>query len=408
MRPFTPSPAPEIAGPPVRRPPVLALVIVSAMSPFAINAILPSLPAIEQAFDADYGRVQLILSLFLASVAVSQIFIGPLSDRFGRRPVLHVGFALFVIFCVAAPFAATIEQLVAIRVVQGATGCVGIVLGRAIVRDLFDRRQAASMLGYVTMGLAMAPMVAPSIGGVLQELFDWQAIFWCMAGLGALCLAVTWRYIPETNLRPADRLSLGTLFRDFARLLRNSDFLLFSACASLSSGVFFAFLGGAPYVSERLLELSPSTYGLWFACVAIGYAIGNFLAGRFTEHFGIARMILAGSALGVIATLLPPLFFALSLAGPASLFLPMTLTGLANGLALPSAISGAVSVRPDIAGAASGLSGAAQIGMGAVLSALAGSALAGSRSAMPMFALMAAAGLLALMVALAIYRRHRR
>jgi DHA1 family bicyclomycin/chloramphenicol resistance-like MFS transporter len=408
MRPFTPSPASEIAGRPVRRPPVLALVAVSAMSPFAINAILPSLPAIEQAFDADYGRVQLVLSLFLASVAVSQIFIGPLSDRFGRRPVLHVGFALFVMSCLAAPFAATIEQLVAIRVVQGATGCVGIVLGRAIVRDLFDRRQAASMLGYVTMGLAMAPMVAPSIGGILQELFNWQAIFWCMAGLGALCLIVTWRYIPETNLRPVDRLSFGSLFRNFALLLRDRDFLLFSACASLSSGVFFAFLGGAPYVSERLLELSPSTYGLWFACVAIGYALGNFLAGRFTEHFGIARMILAGSALAVIATLLPPLLFALGLAGPASLFLPMMLTGLANGLSLPSAISGAVSVRPEIAGAASGLSGAAQIGMGAVLSALAGAVLAGSRSAMPMFALMAAAGLLALIVAVAIHHRHRR
>jgi DHA1 family bicyclomycin/chloramphenicol resistance-like MFS transporter len=408
MRPATPSPAPEIADPSVRRPPVLALVAVSAMSPFAINAILPSLPAIEHAFDADYGRVQLILSLFLASVAVSQIFIGPLSDRFGRRPVLHVGFAVFVISCVAAPFAATIEQLVAIRVVQGATGCVGIVLGRAIVRDLFDRRQAASMLGYVTMGLAMAPMVAPSIGGILQELFDWQAIFWCMAGLGAFCLAVTWRYIPETNLRPADRLSFGSLFRNFALLLGNRDFLLFSASASLSSGVFFAFLGGAPYVSERLLALSPSIYGLWFACVAIGYALGNFLAGRFTEHFGIARMILAGSALAVIATVLPPLLFALGLAGPGALFLPMTLTGLANGLSLPSAISGAVSVRPEIAGAASGLSGAAQIGMGAVLSALAGAVLAGSRSAMPMFALMAAAGLLALFVALAIYRRHRR
>jgi DHA1 family bicyclomycin/chloramphenicol resistance-like MFS transporter len=142
--------------------------------------------------------------------------------------------------------------------------------------------------------------------------------------------------------------------------------------------------------------------------VAIGYALGNFLAGRFTEHVGIARMILAGSALAVIATLLPPLLFALGLAGPAALFLPMTLTGLANGLSLPSAISGAVSVRPEIAGAASGLSGAAQIGMGAVLSALAGAVLAGSRSAMPMFALMAAAGLLALIVGLAIYGRHRR
>lgn len=264
------------------------------------------------------------------------------------------------------------------------------------------------MLGYVTMGLAMAPMVAPSIGGLLQEAFDWAAIFWFMAALGALCLAVTWRYIPETNLKPTPELSFGSMFRNFALLLRSPDFLLFSASSSLTSGVFFAFLGGAPYVSERLLDLAPSVYGLWFACVAIGYASGNFLAGRFTDRFGVARMILGGSVLALASALLPPLLFSLGLAGPAALFLPMMLTGMANGIALPSAVSGAVSVRPEIAGAASGLSGAAQIGTGAVLSAVAGAVLAGSPSAMPMFALMAGAALLAFFVATTIYRRNAR
>jgi MFS transporter, DHA1 family, multidrug resistance protein len=406
MRPAEPHPPePPAAG--IRRPPVLALVAISAVSPFAINAVVPSMPAIEHEFETNYGRVQLILSMFLAAIAISQIVIGPLSDRFGRRPVLLIGFAIFIGTCVASPFAPSIEALIAIRVVQGASGCVGIVLGRAIVRDLFERRQAASMLGYVTMGLAVAPMVAPSIGGQLQELFDWTAIFWFMALLGAVCLAVTWKFVPETNLHPTPRLSFGSMFRDFGVLLKDADFLLFSACSSLSTGVFFAFLGGAPYVSERMLHLSPSVYGLWFAVAPIGYATGNFISGRFTERFGVARMILGGAIIGFVAASLPGLFFVTGLASAATLFMPMMLIGVANGLTLPSAISGAISIKPEIAGAAAGLSGSAQIGTGAVLSAITGAALAGG-SAMPMFELMALAALLAVVVGVWIFRRNLR
>lgn len=408
MQPPEPQSAAPLPVPPPRRPPVLALVAVSAISPFAINVVVPSLPAIERIFDTSYARVQLILSVFLAAIAVSQIVIGPLSDRFGRRPILLVGLAVFVATCVAAPFATDIDTLLAIRAVQGASGCVGIVLSRAIVRDLFDRRQAASMLGYVTMGFAMAPMVAPTIGGVLQELYGWTAIFWFMAGLGVASLAVSWAYIPETNLHRTSSLSLGSIFGSYGKLLREPDFLLFTACSSLSSGVFFSFLGGAPYVAERILGLSPSVYGLWFALLAIGYAVGNFLSGRYTERLGIANMILAGSLLALAAASLPGLLFAIGYAGPAALFLPMSVAGVANGIALPSAISGAISVRPDIAGAASGLSGASQIGSGAVLSAIGGAMLAGGTTPFPIFALMSAAAFLAALSAIGIYRRNRR
>lgn len=406
MRPneYHPSPAPASAA---RKPPVLALIAVSALSPFAINSIVPSLPAIALAFDAEYGRVQLILSLFLASVSLSQIFIGPLSDRFGRRPVLLAGFALFVVASLAAPLAPTIDTLIGIRILQGATGCVGIVLGRAIVRDLFDRRQAASMLGYVTMGLAVSPMVAPVIGGLLQEAFDWPAIFWFTGLLGIACLAVAWVFVPETNHQRTAKLSFVSMFRDFGQLARNPDFLLFTASCSLTTGVFFAFLGGAPYVSEHFLGLSPGVYGIWFGAAPLGYVCGNYLAGRFTEYFGVARMILAGSLLALAATFIPPLLFHFGFAGAPELFLPMVLVGLANGIALPSAISGAVSVRPEIAGAAAGLSGAAQIGTGAVFSAAVGAVLTGVGSPTPMFRLMVIAAVLAVLVAVAIYPRNR-
>ena len=409
MRPAAPHLAVADAAPSAaRRPPVLALIANSALSPFAINAVVPSLPAIETVFGASYSRVQLIVALFLASIAVSQILIGPLSDRFGRRPVLLVGFSIFILASLAAPFAPSVDALIVIRIVQGGAGCVGIVLGRAIVRDLFDRSQAASMLGYVTMGLAMAPMVAPSIGGFLQDYVGWTAIFWFMAGFGVVCLAVTLAFVPETNLRRTASLSFGSLFADFGRLLRIRDFVLFTLCSSLTSGVFFAFLGGAPYVSERILGLEPSVYGIWFGAVAIGYAGGSFLTGRFSQRFGVARMILAGSILGLLATLLSPALMLSGYSGAPALFLPTIVIGLANGIALPNAISGALSVRPDIAGAASGLSGAAQIGTGALMSAAASAALTGSPSAMPMFALMTAAAALSLLAAVLIYRRNKR
>jgi DHA1 family bicyclomycin/chloramphenicol resistance-like MFS transporter len=241
----------------------------------------------------------------------------------------------------------------------------------------------------------------------LQESFGWTAIFAFTALLGAACVAVTWAYVPETNLHPTPRLSFASMFKDFGQLARSTDFLLFTACSGLSTGVFFAFLGGAPYVSEHILGLTPGVYGVWFGVAPVGYVCGNYLAGRFTERFGVARMILAGSIVALVAAALLTLLFYLGIVGAAALFLPMVLVGIANGLSLPSAISGAISVRPEIAGAAAGLSGAVQMGTGAVLSAAAGAVLTGGSSPMPMFALMFVAALLALFVALAIYPRNR-
>jgi MFS transporter, DHA1 family, multidrug resistance protein len=408
MRPQTGegSPAQSVSAPP--RPPILALVAISALSPFAINVIVPAMPELQRVFSTSYSHVQLTLSLFLASVAISQIVIGPLSDRFGRRPVLLIGLSCFTLACVVAAFATSVEALIGLRIVQGATGCVGLVLGRAIVRDLFERRQAASMIGYITMGYALAPMVAPFIGGLLLEGFGWQAIFWFMAGFGLTCIAVVYRFIAETNLRPTPKISFGTLFADYRRLVRDGDFVLFTMAASFGSGFFFAFLGGAPYVSEHILGLSPIRYGMWFGLIALGYSTGNFLSGRFAERIGVTRMILAGSIIAVVASTIPPALFALGYGSAAALFVPMMLTGISNGIVLPNAIAGAISVRPEIAGAAAGLSGAVQIGCGAGMSALAGILLEGGETAFPLFAVGAATAAIALGVAVLILMKARR
>ncbi|WP_161139791.1 multidrug effflux MFS transporter [Propylenella binzhouense] len=403
------APAPEAFAPPGsgtaggrRRPPILALVAISSVSPFAINVIVPSMPAIQRHFGAGYGTVQFVLSLFLVAVAAGQMLVGPVSDRFGRRPVLLAGFVLFTVSSAAAAAAPTIGVLIALRIVQGVGGCVGITLGRAIVRDLFDRRQAASMLGYVTMGLAMAPMVAPFCGGILQEFIGWQAVFLFMAAFGLACLAITWAYIGETNLARTPHLSFSTMARDFRLLLSERPFRLYTASTGLTAGAFFAFLGGAPFVSEHILEIGPSVYGLWFGLLAIGYAIGNYVTARLTERLGLSVLILWGSYLALLATAAAMALFAVGYPEPWALFLPMAVAGIANGLVLPNSLSGAISVRPEIAGAAAGLTGAIQIATGAVFSTLVGTLLQGSATALPMFWVMLAASAVALAAAHAI------
>lgn len=390
----------------LRAPSLFTLIVISGLSPLGINIVVPSMPALERAFAASYDAVQLTLSLYLASIAVAQIIIGPLSDRFGRRPVLLAGLAVFVVASGLAPFASDIGTLVLIRILQAAGGCAGIVLGRAIIRDLYRRDQAASMIGYVTTGLALAPMLGVIVGGHLQEGFGWQASFWLLLLLGAAGLAIAWIDLSETNATPSERMALGGMFGDFRRLMAEPTFVIYTVISSLTSGIFFAFLGGAPLVAEIMLGMSPSQYGNFFAMVAGGYAIGNLISGRFTARIGLNRMIVAGAVMAAAVTLTMLLLFGTGHGAPIALFGPMFFGGVANGLVLPSTTAGAISVRPEIAGAAAGLLGALQIGSGAVLAALTGVLLAGQASAVPMILIMSLAAVLALLLSVFVLPRY--
>ncbi len=389
---------------PRRKPSIWSLIAVSMISPMGITVIVPSMPGLQTAFDADYATVQLTLSLYLLAVAVAQPFIGIFSDRFGRRPVLLWGLVLFVAASLMAVAAPNIETVILMRLLQGVGGCTGMVLGRAIIRDLYDRRQAASMIGYVTMAFAVAPMVAPSIGGLLQEQFGWKAIYWFLGISGIVCLTIAWLDVSETNHNQTESIGIGGMLRDFGSLLGDTEFVLFAASGTLAAAVFFAFIGGVPFVSEFILNLSPTTYGLWFALTPAGYSLGNFIAGRFAERIGVLRLILLGSGMLLVPIVLLIALFGLGYASAAALFFPMFLVGLSNGITLPGAIAGAISARPDMAGAASGLMGSLQTGTGAAFSAIAGAALAGGTSAMPLFLLMGVAAVASLVCAVLISR----
>ncbi|MEP0519213.1 MAG: multidrug effflux MFS transporter [Hyphomicrobiales bacterium] len=350
------------------RPPLAVLVLMSMLGPLAMNIFLPSMLGIQRYFETDFASVQLGLSLFLASLALAQLVLGTLSDRFGRRPVLLAGLCLFIVGTFACIFAPNIHAFLAGRVVQGFGGSAGLILSRAIVRDLYDRDEAASMIGYVTMGMAVAPMIGPAIAGYLDRYLGWQSSFYLLACFGFIVLITSYRKVTETNVTPTDSIDVSNVYRSYRTLMSIRLFWLYTGVAGFASGMFFSFLGGAPFVSEKVLGLTPDRYGLFFILVALGYSTGNFLSGRYAARLGVFKMIMLGNLLGLVSVAAMIGWFLVGDAMPLKLFGPMFFLSIANGLVLPSSMAGTVSVRPELAGSAAGLSGSFQMLFGATLS----------------------------------------
>lgn len=350
-------------------PHIVTLVLATATGALAMNVFLPSLPGIARYFNADYAVVQLAVSLYLAATAVLQLFIGPASDRFGRRPVMLGCFGIFLVASVATIYAPTIEFMLAARVMQ-AFSAAGMVLSRAIVRDTVSTDEAASKMGYITMGMAAVPMVGPAIGGILDELYGWQAAFLLTLGFGVVAFVVVYLDLGETNRNRSS--SMLAQVRAYPELISSRRFWGYVLTAAFTSGTFFAFLGGGPYVATEMLGLRPSQYGYYIGMISIGYIAGNFLSGRFSRRFGINTMMFAGCLVATAGTFSALLLFGAGYFHALSLFGSTVLVGLGNGMTLPNANAGIVSVRPHLAGSASGLGGSMQIGGGAVLAMVCG------------------------------------
>lgn len=374
-------------------PHIVTLVLIAGLAALNQNIFLPALPEMASFFGADYAVMQLTLSAYLAGTAVLQLLIGPLSDRYGRRPVLIGALVVLVAATVACVLATHIAVFLAARMVQ-TTVVAGLVLSRAIVRDMVPVEQAASMLGYVTMGMALVPMFGPAIGGMLSEQFGWQACFAALGLLGAVVLALVLADLGETNRRPSA--NFRAQFSAWPALIGSRQFWAYALICVFVSGAFFSFLGGAPFAGTRLLHLSPGTLGLQFLYTAAGYMAGNFISGRYASRLGIRRMMFLGNFISLAGI---GLAMALALAGHftvATFFGPMILMGLGNGVTLPSANAGMVSVRPELAGSASGLGGALTLALGAILSVVASSIMTEETGAVPLLAVMLACALAAL------------
>ncbi len=386
-------------------PHIATLILMAGVSALAMNIFLPSLPGMAEYFDAPYRLMQLSVALYLAVNAVLQILIGPISDKLGRRPVILWGLAVFLLATIGCALSESVGMFLFFRMMQAAI-VSAMVLSRAIVRDMVPENQAASMIGYVTMGMAVVPMVGPVFGGMLDQAFGWQANFWALLGVGAIILWIGWADLGETAGKSG--LTLGQQFREYPVLCRSLRFWGYAMAAALSSGAFFAYLGGAPYVGDHVFGLEPAQVGFYFGAPALGYFAGNFISGRFSVAVGVNRMVYWGTLItaGGIAVNLG-LFYA-GLGSAASFFGLMTLMGLGNGMTIPNATAGALSVRPDLAGTASGLSGALMIGGGAGLSALAGVWLTPESGAFPLLWIMLVVALGAIVTILLVMRREAR
>lgn len=386
-------------------PSLLTITLMAGLPALSMNIFLPSLPSMAADFGAPYAQLQLSVALYLALSAVLQIFIGPVSDRFGRRPVMLGALAVFLLATVGTLLARDAVTFIAFRMAQ-AIIAAGMVLSRAVVRDMVSGDRAASMMGYVMMGMSLVPMIGPVIGGALDEWFGWQANFALLLGLGLVVAGLCWRDLGETA--QASGLTLGGQMAQYPRLLVSQRFWGYCLAASFSSGCFFAYLGGAPYVGSYVFGLSPSQIGALFALTAVGYGFGNFLAGRYSVRLGMNRMILLGCG---VTTLGMAVLVAVALAGgtTAPVFFGLTgLMGLGNGIALPNANAGILSVRPELAGSAAGLGGAIMIGGGAGLAALATAILPEGATELPLVVLMLLSSLGSMLAMAWVMARARR
>lgn len=390
---------------PATPPTLFTLVCLAAIGALAMNMFLPSLPNMAKSFGVEYAVIQLSVTLFLAMNAVMQVFIGPMSDRFGRRPIVIASLGLFCIATLGTLVAPTAETFLACRMAQAAV-VAGLVLSRAAVRDMYDASKAASVIGYVTMCMAIVPMLGPMLGGWLETQFGWISNFWVMLVVGLAVLILAIFDMGETNQNRSA--SMAAQFRSYPELFRARRFWAYCISAGSTVGAYFAYLGGAAFIGTSVFDLSPAVLGIYFGAPAVGYAVGNGLSGLLSERFGINRMITVGAILSCGGMLMAFALFQMPNPIPLSFFGPVVLVGLGNGMTLPNATAGMMSVRPHLAGSASGIGGTIMTGGGAILAAVTGAVLVPGMGAEPLILIMLASSSLPFACMWYITRREAR
>ncbi|MFK0164837.1 multidrug effflux MFS transporter [Rhizobium sp. NPDC090279] len=379
------------------RPRLTTLILLSALAVLPVNIILPSLPKIAAAFHADFALVNLSVAGFSFVTAFLEAIGGALSDRFGRRPVVLASLSIFIVASIGCVLAPNIGIFLLFRMMQACIGpCYSVAL--VVIKETSDEREAASKFGYLAMGWALAPMVGPLFGGTLDELFGWQSIFVVLAVLGMAAFVLSTRELKGSRA-PSSGMSRNYL-ASYGLLLRSTRFWAYTLCMACSMGVLYIFLGGAPLTVGDTFGGSSAMLGFYMGLVPAGFILGSYLAGRYASKFPLGAVLVIARLLTCIGLAFG---LALSLTGMTqiwALFGPCIFIGLGNGLTMPAANSGAMSVRSDMVGTAAGLAAAMRIAGGALIGSIAGLFLARSATIHTLFTLMLISALLALLAAL--------
>src|SRR5882757_580719 len=345
---------------------LLMLVAMTGVAPISLYMLVPALPVLAQTFGRDISVAQMTVSLYMVGIACSQLIMGPLSDKFGRRPVLLCGLGLMVAASAGCIFAETLPQLIAARFFQALGGATGMVVSRAIIRDLYSRDRISSMISLVIAVMMIAQMLSPLTGGLIETAFGWRAIFYVITAASIIIAVAIAIALPETR---RDRLEAGGFRGDVGSLLKSRAFIGYVLCQVLASQIIFTFAGGGPYIVVTQMGRTSAEYGAWFATTGFAYLIGNLFCVRFAPRHSLENLIWFGLALQFGGSLLK-LGWSLAVLNqaPSWLFGTQMIVMVGNAFVMANSAAGAISVRPEAAGTAAGAMGFLQQGIGALVS----------------------------------------
>lgn len=345
---------------------IVLLAATSALGPAGMQILLPALPVIQDDFSVSNDVAQLTLSLSMFSIAIGTLVYGPMSDKYGRKPTMLLGIFIAIIGSIFCYLADSIGWLIAGRIIQAFGGAVGLVLARAIVRDVYGAEESARVIATLVIVMVIAPMMSPALGGEMMNRFGWESVFLVMAGASVIIFVFLILRQPETLVTPVQFEGIGSMLRTFDGLLRSRPFCGYAFCVTFVSVVFFSFISAAPEIMVSVLNRPPTEYGYYFVMIPIGFMIGNYVTRHFGRSISIDSMIVLGSTIAIGGIVLAIVLNLVGLSHPLALFLPVSIAVFGNGITLPNAQAAAINEFPQYAGSASGLTGFLQMSVSAV------------------------------------------
>ncbi len=384
---------------------IVLLVALTTFGPLSMSIYTPAMTTIGQALMASDEEVKLTLTTFLIGFSAGQIIYGPLSDRYGRKPVLLVGAAVYTLMGLACAFAPSVEELIVLRIFHGLGVCSGSVIARAIVRDTFGQQGSARVMSWISLGINIAPAVAPVLGGHLTALFGWQSVFFVLAGFGGTVFLAVLFGLRETNPYLGQGAGIWGTIRQAGPMLAHRQFMGYGLAIGAMFAAMFAYTAGAPFVLINKLGLSPAAFGYWILTSVAGFTFGSLIATRTVTRLPLPLCIVIGLAVAVIGGVL---MLVLALAGELSVMaivLPYFIVAIGSGMVMAPAMAGSINQFPRQAGTASSLMGTMQMGGGALSTAIVTVLTDGTQ--MPMIWTLLGSAVLGVVSTLLLLRPHR-